>query len=138
MSLVCSMEFEQAHIIEFPSPHSWNIGGKQRLFTESNDMLTLIDIKMKDACNCIVTLSKNGKEMVYDCHVVIHGPDNPDGIKALHLPEIAYQDLADYDDIVPGRPHGAPYLPFLRRLYTLVSQVARNIPVELPQVLDER
>ena len=108
-------------------------------FTESNDMLTLVDIKKKDASHCIVTLNRDGKEMVYKFHLHIPGPDDPNGLLVIEPPiEIDY-DLIDYNiDFPQSRSKGAICIPFMRRISTLVSQVARNIPVELPQVLDER
>jgi len=102
-------------------------------------MLTLVDIKKKDACNYIVILNRDGKEMVYEYHVHIPGPNDPNGIRAMgHSEEMDY-DLIDYElPCPPDRPHGAIYIPFMRRISNLVFRVADGIPVDLPVVLDER
>ena len=102
-------------------------------------MLTLVDIKKKDACNCIVTLSRDGKEMVYEFHLHIPDTDHPERIPSIGPPEAAYYDLIDYEPpCPPGRPHGAIYIPFMSRLCSLVYSVADGVPIDLPVVLDER
>ena len=106
---------------------------------ESNHMLTLVDIKKKDASHCIVTLDRDGKEMIYEFHLHLPDADHPDRIPSIGPPvEIDY-DLIDYElTSPPGTPHGAICIPFMGRLCTLVSRVNRGIPVDLPVVLDER
>jgi hypothetical protein len=102
-------------------------------------MLRAVNVVKIDAKHCRVTIDRDGKEKDYVFSVTLPEPDEPPWLAAAGPPDEIYYDLLDYDYIPPGqRAGGAPWLLFMKTLVSLVCRTARDEPVELPVVLDER